>query len=97
MPETIIQDLESCNELITNLIASRLILNDTEKKTENSLKLEIKNKLKELEHRRINKLKLLEEEIFFMMLRNKHLGRSIHIIKGEELDLREQAKERWMK
>ena len=29
-----------------------------------------------------------------MMLRNKHLGRSCHIIKVEEVELREQAKKR---
>ena len=59
-----------------------------------ALKLEIKNKIKELEQEKINELKLLEEEIFFMTLRNKHLGRSSHIIKEEEIDLREQAKKK---
>ena len=29
-----------------------------------------------------------------MMLRNKHLGRSTHIIKEEEIDLKEQAKKK---
>ena len=48
MSELSIQDLESCNELITDLITLRLILKDTEK-TKKTLKLEIKNKLKELE------------------------------------------------
>ena len=42
MSEISIQDLESCNELITDLITLRLILKDTEK-TEMILKLEIKN------------------------------------------------------
>ena len=32
--------------------------------------------------------------IFFMKLRNMHLGRSSHIIKKEEIDLREQTKKR---
>ena len=67
MLETSIQDLESCNELITALIALRLILKDTEK-TEKTLKLEIKNKLKELEQEKINELKLLEEQIVFITL-----------------------------
>ena len=89
--EIIIQDLESCNELITNLITLRLILKDTQK-TEKTLSLEIKNKLKELEQEKINELKLLEEEIFFMTLRNKYLGRSSNIIKEEELELSEKAK-----
>ena len=44
MPETSIQDLESCNELIIELITLKLILKDTGK-TEMILKLEIKNKL----------------------------------------------------
>ena len=59
-----------------------------------TLKLEIKSKLKELEQEKINELKLFEEEIFFMTLRNKHLGRSSHIIKEEEVELREQAKKK---
>ena len=63
MSETSIQDLESFNELITHLITLRLILKDTEKNMM-VLKLEIKNKLKELEQEKINELKLLEEEIF---------------------------------
>ena len=83
MLEISIQDLDSCDELITNLITLRLILKDTVK-TEMVLKLEIKNKLKELEQEKINELKLLEEEIFFMTLRNKCLGRSSHINKEEE-------------
>ena len=43
-----IQDLESCNKLITDLITLRLILKDTEK-IEKTLRLEIKNKLKEMQ------------------------------------------------
>ena len=93
MPEVSIQDLELCNELITDLITLRLILNDTVK-TEKTLKLEIKNTLKELEQEKINELRLLEEKIFFMTLRNKHLGKLSHIIKEEELELREQAKKK---
>ena len=53
MPEISIQDLESCNELITDLIALRLALKDTVK-TEKILRLEIKNKLKKLEQEKIN-------------------------------------------
>ena len=88
IPETSIQDLKSYNELIADVVTSRLVLRDTEK-TEETLGLEIKNKLKELEQEKINELKLLEEEIFFMTLRNKYLGRSSHIIKQEEIDLKE--------
>ena len=93
MPEVSIQDLELCNELITDLITLRLILNDTVK-TEKTLKLEIKNKLKKLEQEKINELRLLEEKIFSMTLRNKHLGKLSHIIKEEELELREEAKKK---
>ena len=58
MPETSIQDLESCNELIIDLITFRLIiLKDTEK-NEKTLELETKNKFKELEQEKINELKL---------------------------------------
>ena len=57
-------DLVAYDELITDLILLRLILKDTEK-TKKTLKLEIKNKLKELEQEKINEL---EEEILFMML-----------------------------
>ena len=87
MPETSIQDLESCNELITHLVTLRLILKDAVK-IEKILRLQIKK----LEQKKINELKLLEENIVFMTLRNKHLGRSSYDIMEEEIDLREQAK-----
>ena len=93
MPEPSIQDLESCNELITDLITLRLVLKDTEK-TMMVLRLEIKNRLKELEQEKINELKLLEEEKCFRTLRNRHLGRLCHIIKEGEIDLREQTKKK---
>ena len=83
-----IQDLQSCNKLITDLITLRLVLKYAEK-TKAVFKLKIKNKLKEQEQKKNNELKLLKEEIFFMTLRNTHLGRSYHIIKEEEIDLRE--------
>ena len=91
MPETSIQ--ESCNELITHLITLRPILKYTVK-NEKILRLEIKNKLKKLEQMKIKELKLLEENIFFMTLRNKHLGKSSHAIKEEEIDLRKQVKKK---
>ena len=56
-------DLAAYNELIIDLMTLRLILKDTEK-AKKTLKLKIKNKLKELEQEKINELKLLEEEIF---------------------------------
>ena len=79
--------------MITDLITLRLILKDTVK-TEKILRLEIKNKIKKLEHKKINELRLLEEKIFFTTLRNKHLGRSSHIIREEEIDLRGEAKKK---
>ena len=93
IPEPSVQDLKSCNELITKLITLRLVLKDTEK-MKMVLKLEIKSKLKELQQKKINELKLSEEEIFFIALRNMHLGRSSHIIKEEEIELREQTKKK---
>ena len=86
MSEISIQDLESCNELITRLITLRSILKDTIK-TENIIKLEIKK----LEQKKINKLR---EETFITTLRNKHLGKSSYDIDEEETDLTEQAKQR---
>ena len=83
MSEKNIQELESCNELITELITLTLILKDTGK-TGKTLRLEIKSKLKGLEQEKINELKLLEEEIFFMTLRNKQPGRLSHIIKEQK-------------
>ena len=69
MPEISIQDLESCNELITCLLTLTLILKDTVK-TDKILRLEIKN----LEQIKIKELEILEEEIFSMTLGNTHLG-----------------------
>ena len=86
MSEISIQDLESCNELITRLITLRLMLKDTIK-IEKILKLEIKK----LEQKKINKL---NEETFIATLRNKHLGKSSYDIDEEEIDLTEQAKQR---
>ena len=56
MSELSIQDLESCNELITDLIILRLVLKNIEK-SKKALKLEIKTKLRELEQEKINELK----------------------------------------
>ena len=86
MSEISIQDLESCNELITRLITLRSILKYTIK-IEKIIKLEIKK----LEQKKINKLK---EETFITTLRNKHLGKSSYDIDEEEIDLTEQAKQR---
>ena len=84
-----IQDLESCNELVTHLITLRLVLKDTVK-IEKILEL----KIKRLEQKKIHESRLLEEEIFIITLINKHLGRSSYDIDEEEIDLREQAKKR---
>ena len=89
MSEISIQDLESCNELVTHLITLRSILKDTVK-IEKISRLEIKK----LEQKKINELKLLDEKIFIMTLTNKHLGRSCYDTDEEEIDLREQPKKR---
>ena len=90
MSKISIRELELCNELVTHLITLRSILKDTVK-TEKILELEIK-KLEQ--KKKNNELRLLEEEIFIMTLRNKHLGRSSYDIDEEEIDLREQAKKK---
>ena len=71
MPGINIKDLELCNELINHLITLRSILKDTVK-IEKVLELEIKK----LDQKKIHELRLLEEEIFIMALRNKYHGRS---------------------
>ena len=83
MPEISTQDLESCNELIIHLIL-KLILKLI-------LTLILKDTVK-TEQKKINELRLLEEKIFFITLRNKHQGRPIHIIKEEEIELGEHTK-----
>ena len=87
MSEISIQDLESCNELITYLITLRSILKDIAKIAK-ILELEIEK----LEEKEINELKALKEEIFFMTLRNKSLGKSSYDIDEEEIGLIKQAK-----
>ena len=89
MSEISIQDLESCNKLITHLRTLRSILKDTIK-TEKILELEIKK----LDQKKVNELRLLEEEILVITLRNKHLGRSSYDIDEEGIDLKKQAKKK---
>ena len=79
MLEINIQYLESCNELINQLITLRSILRDTVK-IEKILEVEIEK----LEQKEINELMALKETIFIMRLRNKYLGNSSYDIDGEE-------------
>ena len=79
MSEVSIQDLGSCNELITHLITLRSILKDS--KIEKILELHIKK----LEQKKINELKVLKEEIFTMTPKNKYRGRSGYDIDEEEI------------
>ena len=44
--------------------------------------------------KKINELRLLEEQIFIITLRNKYLGRSGFDINEKEIDLREQVKKK---
>ena len=69
MIEISIQDLESCNELITNLITLRSILKYTVK-----IKKILEIKIEKLEQKEINELMVLKEKIFIMTLRKKYLG-----------------------
>ena len=78
MSEISIQDLGSCNELITHLITLRSILKDN--------KIEILElHIKKLEQKKINELKVLKEEIFIMTPKNKYRGRSGYDIDEEEI------------
>ena len=90
MIEISIQDLESCNELITNLITLRSILKYTVK-----IKKILEMEIEKLEQKEINELMVLKEKIFIMTLRNKYLGKSSHDIDDEEeIDLIKQAGKR---
>ena len=71
MLEISIQYLESCNELITHLIALISILKYIVK-VEKILELGIEK----LEQKEINELTVLKKKIFIMTLRNKYLGKS---------------------
>ena len=86
MSEISIQDLESCNKLITYLITLRSILKDTVK-----IKKILELKIKKLEQKEINELK---EKIFIMTLRNKYLGKLSYDIDEEKIDLIKQAKKK---
>ena len=89
MSEISIEDLESCNELINHLITLRSILKDTV-----SIEKILELKIKKLELKRINELKVLKEEIFIMTLRNKYLCKSSYDIDEKEIDLIERAEQR---
>ena len=90
MIEISIQDLESCNELITNLITLRSILKYTVK-----IKKILEMEIEKLEQKEINELMVLKEKIFIMTLRNKYLGKSSYDIDDEEeIDLIKQAGKR---
>ena len=65
MLEISIQDLESCNELITHLITLRSILKYIVKIKE-ILEIEIEK----LQQKEINELTVLKEKILIMRLRN---------------------------
>ena len=87
MSEISIQDLESCNELITYLITLRSISKDIAK-----IAKILELKIEKLEEKEINELKALKEEIFFMTLRNNSRGKSSYDTDEEEIGLIKQAK-----
>ena len=85
-----IQDLESCNELITHLITLRSILKYTVK-----IKKILEIEIEKLEQKEINELMVLKERILVMTLRNKYLGKSNYDIDDEEeIELMQQAGKR---
>ena len=87
MLEISIQDLESCNELITHLITLRSIFKYILK-----IKKILEIEIGKLEQKEINELTVLKDKIFIMTLRNKYLGKSSYDIDvEEEIDLIKQA------
>ena len=90
MLEISIQDLESCNELITHLITLRSILKYILK-----IKKILEIEIGQLEQKEINELTILKDKIFIITLRNKYLGKpSYEIDVEEEIDLIKQAGKR---
>ena len=79
MLEINIQDLESCNELITHIITLRSILKYIVK-IKKSFEIEMGN----LEQKEVNELTVLKDKIFIMTLRNKYLGDSSYDIDVEQ-------------
>ena len=84
MLEISIQDLESCNELITHLITLSPILKYIVK-----IKKVLELEIEKLEQNEINELTVLKEKIFIMTLRNKSLGKSSYDIDVDD-DIAEQ-------
>ena len=86
------QDLTIYDELITSLIALKIILEDIDK-ISIVIDLEINNnKIKQLEAEKVNELELLEEEWNIMTLRNRFLRRPNNV--EEEIDLRRQTQKK---
>ena len=78
-------DLTIYDDLITSLITLKVILKYIDKISK-VVDLEINNKIKQLEVEKVNELKMLEEELKIMRLRNKYHKRSNN--DEEEIDLR---------
>ena len=90
MLEISIQELESCNELITHLITLKSILKYIVK-----IKKILEIEIGKLEQKEINELTVLKDKIFIMTLINKYLGKSSYDIDvEEEMDLTKQARKR---
>ena len=85
------QDLTIYDELITSLIALKIILEDIDK-ISIIIDLEINNKIKQLEAENVNELELLEEEWNIMTLRNTFVRRPNNV--EEEIDLRRQTQKK---
>ena len=85
------QDLTIYDELITSLIALKIILEDIDK-ISIIIDLEINNKIKQLEAENVNELDLLEEEWNIMTLRNTFVRRPNNV--EEETDLRRQTQKK---
>ena len=78
--------------MITSLITLKLVLQYIDK-ISIVIDLEIKYKIKKLKYKNPDKLELLQEELWFRLLRNKFWKRLTNYIE-DEIDLRRQTKKK---
>ena len=84
-------DLPIYDDLINSLITLKVILENIDK-ISIAKDLQINNQIKQLEAEKIDELELLHEELRFITLKNRFLGRSNKI--EEERELRRQTKKK---
>ena len=84
-------DLPIYDDLINSLITLKVILENIDK-ISIAKDLQINNQIKQLEAEKIDQLELFHEELRFITLKNRFLGRSNKI--EEERELRRQTKKK---